>query len=246
MSPDAKSPKRIDGICVIGICRTGIYPELAYITLYVIGALSMRKLTKEEKIVKSYFESIGLKVEPLEESKEQGKKNPDFSLCAGTAKEMFCEVKTIFRPSLPEEPIKTSTVYNKLTSDIDQAIVQLESRNRLRSHPNILAWVCDDPNHVLSNLVDLHQKKVMTNNNEELFEIERKFWCEPRYSQFFKIDLHVCIAFDGGHASYFPISKYMPHVMALWDAFPPLAEIESGYSSSEFRFGRVETIKNDL
>ena len=105
-----------------------------------------------------YLQTFGLRCERFTKDERRIKKTPDFRVFRDDTLLMYCEIKTIASNSRLANQLKIEVVpgvavsgseqddsaYNRIASDIHEAIKQFDSVNLDISVPNVLAFVNHD------------------------------------------------------------------------------------------------------
>lgn len=105
----------------------------------------------EEK-VKSYLERKGFTVERFSKEEMRACKTPDFRISRNGEFLFYCEVKSSPADKWPDEQLndtpcklakgaRNDPIFNRLTTDIYEAVKQFDAVNIDQKHPNVLALV---------------------------------------------------------------------------------------------------------
>jgi hypothetical protein len=110
----------------------------------------------DEERVKAYLENHGLTVERFSKAETRTGKTPDFRVFRNGEFLFYCEVKSSPKDKWLDEQLynaapgelvggaRNDPIFNRLTSDIHQAVKQFDAVNKQQKHPNILALVNHD------------------------------------------------------------------------------------------------------
>src|SRR5258708_2014233 len=107
----------------------------------------------DEKRINDYFENCGLAAERFSKVETRAGKTPDFRVFRDGEFLFYCEVKSSpedrwlddqLNNASPDELVgeaRNDPVFNRLTSDIHEAVKQFDAVNKDHKYPNVLALV---------------------------------------------------------------------------------------------------------
>ena len=110
----------------------------------------------DEERVKHYLEERGFSVERFSKAEVRAGKTPDFCVFQNGTFLFYCEVKSSPEDRWLDEQLNNAAsgelvggarndpIFNRLTSDIHEAVKQFDAVNKDQKHPNILALVNHD------------------------------------------------------------------------------------------------------
>jgi hypothetical protein len=117
-------------------------------------------ISEEESRVKLYLEELGFTSRNFSKTEKRSGKTPDFRVFSGEEIIFYCEVKSIskdhwLRNRLEEQSksaapnefaggARNDPVFNRVSSDIHEAVKQFDAVNKDLIHPNVLAFVNHD------------------------------------------------------------------------------------------------------
>ena len=110
----------------------------------------------DEERVNRYLEARGFTPEPFSKSERRAGKTPDFRVLLEGEFAFYCEVKSISKDQWLDKELegvgpgelagglRNTPIYNRLTTDIYQALKQFDAVNGGQNYPNALALVNHD------------------------------------------------------------------------------------------------------
>ena len=113
-------------------------------------------MDQDEKKVQGYLEDYGFVCERFSKEEMKTEKTPDFKVVKNNEFLFYCEVKSVGEDrwldnQLDNSPpgtivggLRNDPIYNRLTSDIHEAIKQFDNVNGCQEFPNVLAYVNHD------------------------------------------------------------------------------------------------------
>jgi hypothetical protein len=113
-------------------------------------------MNPDEERVKIYLENLGLTPKPFPKTEKRAGKTPDFRVFRNEAFAFYCEVKSSSEDRWLHKQLESSAagelvgglrndpIFNRLASDIHEAIGQFDAVNNDQKFPNVLAIVNHD------------------------------------------------------------------------------------------------------
>jgi len=113
-------------------------------------------MDSDEEKVKSYFEDRGFTAERFSKNETRAGKTPDFRIFRSGELLFYCEVKSSPKDKWLNEKLngaasgelvggaRNDPIFNRLTTDIHEAVKQFDAVNKNQKFPNILALVNHD------------------------------------------------------------------------------------------------------
>ena len=167
----------------------------------------MIKLSKDENIVKAFFESFRLGVDLFDEVERQAGRNPDFKVSLqDDGFFFFCEVKSL-NTEVTNDGLLHSRVFNIYTAGIHDSFGQFKVVNSQHFVPNVLAYVSHNFQMNSHNFKDFLQGYISIPNGDEKESVMplRKVSSSNHIKELEKIDL--ILFFLGDKPDYIITSK---------------------------------------
>jgi hypothetical protein len=139
-----------------------------------------------EKKVKSYLEDLGVIVNSFSKKEKRSGKTPDFRVFRISDFMFYCEVKSITEDRWLDQQLdntvsgelagaaRNDPIFNRLTSDIHDAVKQFEAVNSRQIYPNVLAFVNHDNMCGFNDLLGVVTGKFYS-NDEKVHPIYHQF-----------------------------------------------------------------------
>jgi len=137
-------------------------------------------MNKDEKLICEFLTSYRLEAKIFSKAETRKGKTPDFRVFHGEIFQFFCEVKSIDQdlwldkqldaapPGIVVGGLRNDPVYNRLTSDVHEAVKQFDAVNKDITHPNVLALVSHDKKCKINELINVLTGTELTNNGSAL------------------------------------------------------------------------------